>query len=399
MKIKKIYIGSWFPKTGLHLNEFIDFLRWQKVIDLLEEKQAKKLHAKLKPYGVIEKESEDMRYVQTQSGKFLFKYFSDGLLIVESEKFNSFKDFEKLLNFYQQKLSPCLSFLFSVGAKGLELIREPGLRKIYYLACEKATRNDIDKLFKKNNYVLESIVDYREFSVYRAEGLTLIGFYEEINDKQLNILMEYLIMLDEVKRHLVKLLHMHRRIWEASEKIYRANRVRVKELPDNAAKLTEYLTEIANIQVRLQQMQINLDYREVKAREFEGLYENLRVEFINVKQNLDYIKNIFAMSEMQLKNTSKHLSSIYQENQQNSLFRLQMLFLVSMISSLLMLGSFTGASLYFYDRDKNAIAFGKMISFDPMVLLKWGTLTIGVSFIIFVLWNYIFGNIKAKIKK
>ena len=372
MKIEKIYLGSWFPKTGIHLDEFIDFLSRQKVIELLNENEAKKLHAKLKPYGIIEKTRDDTRYVQAQSGIYSFKYFDEGLLMVEAETAGSSKEFDKMLDFYQHKLSPCLAYLFSVGAKGLEIVREPGLKKNFYLCADRATPKDMDKLFKKLNYQVDSVETNEDFLIYRADGFTAIGFYAKINHKQLELLMEYLIVLDEVKRHLAKILQAHRHIWEAAEKIWRSNRIRVKELPENTSLLTDYLTQVSNIEVRLQQMQINIDYRETKAKDYPELYENLRVDFINVKQNLDYIKNLFVMSHRQLDNASRHLSSIYKQNQQSSLYRLQILFLTSVVASLLMLGSLTGASIVFFDQNNNLIASADLISFDKWVLFKFG---------------------------
>ena len=119
MNIEKIYIGGWFQRTTLQLSEIYDFVR-EGISELnLDKKKLVRLHNNLDmkevEYGV-----DGLEYIMitTQNGIHV-KIFEDGLIVLSDtdvNEFSLFKDIDNLADYYENKLSPAISYLFSLGA-------------------------------------------------------------------------------------------------------------------------------------------------------------------------------------------------------------------------------------------------------------------------------------------
>ena len=119
MKISNIYIGGWFQRTMLQLSEIYDFVREAKSQLNLEQKKLTELHNNLEiksiNYGVSGEE-----YIEIFTNlEIKIKIFEDGLIILNSNKISAetlFNDIQNVTNYYEKRLSPALSYLFSLGA-------------------------------------------------------------------------------------------------------------------------------------------------------------------------------------------------------------------------------------------------------------------------------------------
>jgi hypothetical protein len=398
MNLKNIYIGSWFPKTVLHLEELFNFLDKEIIADGLSKNTANKLYKKLNLSDIkLQMNNTDFQYLKAQSGSFEFSYFEDGLLIIKKEIINLKDDISKILNFYHNELSPCLAFLYSRGAKGLEIIRSPGSEKMLFITSEETNNKEINIFFNSLNKKINSVNNYKEFSIYYTNNIILLNFNKSSQINNYEHFVEYLILNNEIKQHLNKLLQIHRYIWDKADEILAESEVKIKKLPHNNEMLNNFANIVANIKSRINQIKLNFDYREIKLQK-NIIPPKLLLEFKNLDQVIDYLKNLFEMTHQHLQNNISRLSTLYQENQQNALNKLQLLFLISVVTGFLTLGAFPGAKLFFYDVNNNLISEGEITSFDIPTLLQFGAITLLTTFIIYYLWNFIFKNIKAKIK-
>lgn len=367
MELKNVYIGSWFPKMSLHLEEFRNFLLNGAVIDLLDKKIALELFKKLNPRAVELGERAGIKFVQANSGESVFRYFEDGLLVVEKQVSDLKKDFDKIIKFYKSDLSPVLSYLFSKGAKGLEIIRAPGARKPFFVSSLGAGQDEIASFFSAQNKKVEVVSSYKELSVNYADELVLININKDSghSEEESQSLIENIILFNESGRHLRKLLQTHRVIWDKADVIISKGNTKIKDLPKDSEALTDFSNTVVNILARIEQMKLNLSYRESTFGK-KGL-ERLRLKFKNRNQDLDYLSSLFEMTGTHLNNNISQLSSIYQEQQQKSLNRLQVLFLTSVVSGFLSLG--------FFD------------NFYIFILLKFGGITILITLLIYYFWH------------
>jgi len=204
----------------------------------------------------------------------------------------------------------------------LEIIRQPGLSKSYFVTATNVNKHDNDKFFKSLNKKIIETHTYYTIDVTYADELVLISQDKSAKNTNPEQLLDYIVFFDEVQRHLNKLLYMHRHIWDEADLIISKNTTNLKELPEDNARLTEYSNTVANIKARIKQMKLNLNYREQKMPKNALFSQKVN----NISQNLDYLDNLFEMTSTHLLNNVTELSSIYQNTQQTALNRLQMLF-------------------------------------------------------------------------
>jgi len=146
MKISDVYIGGWFQRTMLHLTEIYDFLRSNKTqlkldLDKMEEYR-KALEIGMLNYGV-----QGMEYIEfTTALNIRVKIFEDGLIILNNKSVSEdtlFSDIEKVKDYYENKLSPAISYLFSLGSPVPKELANIETVFPYFVVCEKATKDEL----------------------------------------------------------------------------------------------------------------------------------------------------------------------------------------------------------------------------------------------------------------
>lgn len=149
MTIEKIYIGGWFQRTTLQLSEIYDFLRDGSSKLALDKKKLVKLHDALDlseiDYGV-----DGLEYLKfsTRVGVNV-KVFEDGLIVLNDAnvtEFSLFNDIDALANYYENKLSPALSYLFSLGAPIPKELANIETVFPYFIVLNNSKKEDIEML-------------------------------------------------------------------------------------------------------------------------------------------------------------------------------------------------------------------------------------------------------------
>ncbi|HUT21817.1 MAG TPA: hypothetical protein VMX18_00225 [Candidatus Bipolaricaulota bacterium] len=402
MKIKNIYIGSWFPKIRIHLDEFKAFLDSAAVHPALDSKMAAALKKKLNPEKVnLYLSKQDMAVVCAHSDKgYEYLYQEDGLLFLKREIKDFKKDKKQIVDFYQNTLSPCLAFLFSRGAGGLEIIRTPKLPKRLFLCTEKETKASILKFLKSENEKLDKNYDFGTFEIYYSDNLVILNALGKISEHIIDELSQELIFLSELNRHLYWLVQNHRLIWDDTEKILSSRFIKNVDIPLYIDKLTEYSKNVSNINARIDQIMVVLKTRNQTVENItRGKWQNYFANKLKKSnQEAAYIKNLFDMTSGFIKSNTSYLNSLYRQNQREAMNKLQMLFLVSVVVSFISLGTIMGAGFEVF-QDGKLLLQGELSSYSVPVLIAFGLLTIILSGVIYFLWNYTYKNLSKKFKK
>jgi len=402
MKIRNIYIGSWFPKIKLHLDEFREFIKEGNISPELDAKKAKELLKKLKPKDIkTETTAKNLSEVIAQSEKgYEYSYYEDGLLLVKGAAKNFRVDRGKMLDFYQNTLTPCFAYIFSRGAKGLEVIRLPKLPKRFFVTVENESKKTIEQFFGNEKEVIDQWQDFKSFDVIFSENLIVVNLKSEFPDNQVDDLVQELVFLNEINRHLYWLLQSHRFIWEEAQNILDIPYIQTKQIPKHIDKLTIDYRNSANINSRIDQMGVVLTTRKSSLKnivdaKWHDYFEN---RFNKTALEIQYMKKLFVMTSKFLQNNIKYLTSMYQEISEDAIRKLQFLFLINVVSSFLVLGTIFGANIYWYSQGE-LIAQGKVDSFNFSVLITFGFLTLLLSSIIYYFWNNIFKNLTRSFRK
>ena len=148
MKISNIFVGGWFQRTMLQLTEIYDFLRDTKTQLKLDSKKLEKLRANLGigsiEYGVYGEEF--IEYTTIYDIKV--KIFEDGLIILNNTDVSYetlFADMDKLTEYYDNRLSPAISYLFSLGAPVPKELANIETIFPYFIVCDKATKKQMSE--------------------------------------------------------------------------------------------------------------------------------------------------------------------------------------------------------------------------------------------------------------
>lgn len=122
MKIDGIYLGVWFQRTTLQLSEIYDFLKYQKSELALSKKKLVELWNGLQINLDIgtHYQIDGLEYLTyTTINGIRVKIFEDGLITLNKSDLmdiTMFQEIESVSKYYEEKLSPAISYLFSLGA-------------------------------------------------------------------------------------------------------------------------------------------------------------------------------------------------------------------------------------------------------------------------------------------
>jgi hypothetical protein len=137
MEIERIIIGSWFPRTKLHLKEFFAFLKNGSVHYDADNIELSEIHHRIRPRNVLYLGGR-FDQVTAEFEKIKLVYHEDGLLTLSVESNDFVKSHEQLINTYRNDIATSLSLIFGRGAPILSYeIPDAGQRPIILLAVSK----------------------------------------------------------------------------------------------------------------------------------------------------------------------------------------------------------------------------------------------------------------------
>lgn len=307
MKITNVYIGGWFQRTMLQLTEIYDFLRdCKSKLDLDEDKlneYRKALEIGKIDYGVCGEE-----YIEfTTALNIKVKIFEDGLITVNNTNITEdtlFADIEKVTDYYENKLSPAFSYLFSLGAPVPKELANIKTIYPYFIVCDNVTKDDISELLSRTEKQKYFEFSSEKYDVVRGDK------YYFINNKKKTLeniekYIESQIFIREFKGQLHRYLNLHRIIWEKIDNIKEKVNVKGSEIVTFTTKLEGYSKTVNLIDGRINQMSTYISTRERIAKSDPELTEFLAISgyrYETLRDTLNYIQYLWDM-------TQTHLSS------------------------------------------------------------------------------------------
>ena len=319
MKITNIYIGGWFQRTMLQLSEVYDFLRNGESQLKLNKKKLLELRKALDigsvEYGVAGEEF----VLFTTSDLVRVKIFEDGLIVIGSEEVSEatlFADVERLKDYYENKLSPAINYLFSLGAPVQKELAHIENIYPYFVVCDHATREDIAELLSKTERQKYFEFDNKDYSVLRGDK------YYFINNKRPNRIphieryIEEQVFIREFKGQLHRYLNLHRIIWEKIDTVKDRAKVRGSDVVKFSTKLEGYAKTVTLIDGRIRQMSTYISTRERIAKEDADLREFLAISgyrYETLRDTLEYIKDLWDMTKNYVGSAQKLFDGIKQD--------------------------------------------------------------------------------------
>lgn len=367
MKLEKVYIGGWFQRTTLQLSEVYDFVREGTSELKLDSKKLKKLHEGLDlkdvEYGV-----DGLEYLMlTTNSDIHIKIFEDGLIVLNDSNINEFSlfnDIDALANYYENKLSPALSYLFSLGAPIPKELANIETVYPYFIVLNNETKENIQLLLDKTEK--EKYFEYENDSYDVVRG----NKYYFVNNKNKSIdqverYIEEQIFIREFKGQLHRYLNLHRIIWEKIDAVKENAKVKGKDIIAFNTKIEGYAKTVNLIDARINQMRTYLSTREKIAKSDIHLQESLDLigyRYETLGNTLSYMQQIWAMTKNYVNQASKLFADLQSDITNKS---------VSNLTIVTSMG--VGASLIdlFTESSPSFTSFG-FIYFFILALVGWG---------------------------
>ncbi len=320
-KIERIYIGGWFQRTTLHLSEVYDFLNGEKSPLDLDQKKIEKF-----------REMIEIASVSMNLGRFDFirfvnrsgieaNIYEDGLIVFgKDSSVDTQKDIEELRDYYENKVSPGIDYIFSLGAPIPKELANIKNIYPYFVVLEKAKPKEIKDLldrFKQGKY-LE--IKKKEFEIYRGDKLYIINNISE-DIENIEDYIEEQIFLREFKSQLHRYLNLHRIIWQRIAEVKERGEIKGSEVGEFKGKVERYVKTINLIEARINQMSSYIGTRERIAKENQGLSnfsDVLNFKYEALVNTLSYIGHIWGMTKNYVNSALEIFSSIQARSTEGS---------------------------------------------------------------------------------
>lgn len=324
MKIEKIYVGGWFQRTMLQLTEIYDFLRsGESQLDLDPEKLLE-LRKNLS-IGKVDYDVSGLEYILfTTAYGINVKIFEDGLIVLNNEEVKEdtlFADIDKVTDYYENKLSPALSYLFSLGAPVPKELANIETVYPYFIVLNNATKDQISDLMARTERQKYYEFANDNYSVIRGDK------YYFINNKKKSIdrierYIEEQIFIREFKGQLHRYLNLHRIIWEKIAAVKENAHVKGKKIIELNNKIDGYAKTINLIEGRINQMSTYISTREKVAKSDQDLAEFLNVSgyrYETLKDTMVYIQHLWSMTKNYVNSAKQLFSGLQNQVTQKSI--------------------------------------------------------------------------------
>lgn len=315
-KISNIYIGGWLQRTMLQLSEVYSFVRGHG--SGLKKLDNKKLDFFLEGLEIDKVDyrvsGEEYIHFSTKSD-ISVKIFEDGLITLNKSNILESKlpiEIEILQDFYESKLSPALSYLFSLGAPTPKELA--GIKNVYpsFVVYKNVSSEHLADIL--------STIDQQKYFEFKNDKYNVVrgDKYYFINNKtksdaEIERYIEEQIFIREFKGQLHRYLDIHRIVWEKIDAVKSHSKIKGSDIIKFTTKLESYAKTVNLIDGRIKQMSTYLPTREKIAKEDEDLDEFLEISgyrYEALRDTLLYIEYLWDMTRNYVESTQKQFEDI-----------------------------------------------------------------------------------------
>ena len=347
MRISDVYIGGWFQRTMLQLSEIYDFLRECKTQLNLDQDKLNEYHKNLE-IGKIDYGVSGEEYIEfTTALNIKVKIFEDGLIVLNNQKVSEdtlFADINHVTDYYENKLSPAFSYLFSLGAPVPKELANIETVYPYFIVCDNATKDEITDLLSSTEKQKYFEFTNTKYDVVRGDKYYFINNKKQ-SGEDIERYIEEQIFIREYKGQLHRYLNLHRIIWEKIDNVKEQSKVKGSDIVKFSTKLEGYAKTVNLIDGRINQMSTYIPTREKIAKSDPELSEFLAISgyrYETLKDTLDYIKALWSMTKNYVSSAQKLFSELKSDVTNKSISNLTIVTSMGVGASLINL--FTGSA-------------------------------------------------------
>lgn len=246
------------------------------------------------------------------------KIFEDGLIVLSNNDVSEdtlFADIDKVTNYYENKLSPALNYLFSLGAPVPKELANIETVYPYFVVCSNASKEDISVLLARTERQKYFEFENENYDVLRGDKYYFINNKNQSFDN-IERYIEEQIFIREFKGQLHRYLNIHRIIWEKIDAVKENVHVKGSDIVKFTSKLEGYAKTINLIDGRIHQMSTYISTREKIAKSDADLEEFLAISgyrYETLRDTLEYIKSLWNMTKNYVTSAQKLFEGLKQD--------------------------------------------------------------------------------------
>ncbi len=326
----KIYFGGWYQRTTLHLTELFDLFAYGKSQLNLSTEKLKELKQGLDLVSV-ERQYDFLEYIkgQTNSG-IILKYYEDGLYILETETADVAAGKSLLENYYNQRLHPAVSYIFSLGAPTPKVLAN--IQTVHPTLVVTSGKIEIEKYGQAY-----SVISSQGITVHKTPQYIIVvapAGKREVAEG----LVGMQIFFREFKDQLEKYLNIHRTIWEEISALRRQEYITGRQVSGLIAKFENYQYTINLISSRINQMTVYISTRSSIAQQLsivEDLAVLFKYKFEGLTDTHKYIQELWNMTIRYLNDSLAIVRSIEAKTLNTSIQSLQIITSIGVFSGII----------------------------------------------------------------
>lgn len=336
MEIKEVYIGGWFQRTTLHLTEMYDFLKkGESGLDFPKE-ELKKLQ---KGLGLVHVERQNwmLEYIDARTALIDMKLYEDGLMVLRQRMGKDVKKvFDTMEKYYNEFLSPAISYIFSKGAPVPKELAHMQTLLPFVVVAKSASEAEVKEFFKKEGMDIYSEAHTLQVRVYKSPRIILI--VSKGNEEQIRQLVEGQLFFREFKSQLHKYLGLHRAIWEEIALIKERGKIKGTEIKGLRSKLDDYQKTIKLIESRINQMSTYLRTRGklYSSQKMDDVLDKaFAYKFETLEDTLAYVKELWKMTDNYLSSAIGRFQELQTETTKNSITSLRLVTTLGVVAGII----------------------------------------------------------------
>jgi hypothetical protein len=393
MNKKNIYLGSWMPRTEVHLEELILFLSSGKSkLNALSTEKLKNYWKNLNILDIKTNEIESEKNILVKTKNLNFICYANGLIVFTKELKNLKEDFEILKKYSIDKFFPAFSYIFSLGAPIPKIFNNIKSVMPLIIFNEKITEKEANKYFSKINKKDRVLISKNPDNYFeKGENMVVFSGNQKDNEKMVfNIITQ-----NDIKNQFSKILNLHRFLWEETEKIKNSKKIPYKKLIEIRDSVMDLESEVIFFKSRIQQINNFLKTNPFLSTKNEKHNNYWQKKFESLEDTGNYINEIWKITENNINSLKELVNIFYQEKSQKELNILQGSSFVGVITSVIAMGSVYGFSFKIQNQLNQVLMSGEAISFSFKDLFIFGSTSILFGILTYVAFIVIYRQISA----
>ena len=323
MRIKQIYLGTWFQRTSLHLKELYRFLKFQKGQPGLGEDRLQHLWNNLNVKKVEFIGNNEFDEIVVLCGHIIVSVTEDGIILLTTKETDIKKAKNNLESFYTEFFAPMLSYLFSLGAPLPMILNQAKDVHPFLVATQNLKDKEADQLYSTFHDEKLTTLTGNHLSVYIGDVLSIFNVknprkFSYIRAREL---LHYVIFFREFEKQLDSYLALHRTMWDRVTAIREAEQMAYKDFPRIREEILTNLKTLSFVKARLAQMRDIIEERQhtIEDKIKNELHALGLLRFDHLEANQKYVSHLWQMTIEYVKSSLSLLESLYQENTQKEL--------------------------------------------------------------------------------